>query len=281
MDLSGVPQTVYRTSQMRASLTAAAAAFITILSAGGAEVAAQAFDTSPQYDAYAPEQRVPQVNLPRTPSTGASLGPTSTERMVSLPTTRSSEETSTPAAPPRRADAGALRRGRNATEKAGSDAAVEKTGMPPAPASDQQRYPAGTVLEGVATVYDGQNIVLQGAPVRFDGAEAPALAQQCSTRQGLVWNCGGRAAERLRELVSQGKTRCVVTEPLGSGAAAVCSARGVSDIGATLISEGLAVSNGHDKGRYAMQQATARASSRGMWIGPFEAPWTWRTRHGQ
>lgn len=280
MDLSGVPQTVYRTSQMRASLTAAAAAFITILTAGGAEVAAQAFDTSPQYDAYAPGQRVPQVNLPRTPSPGTSLRPTSTERMESLPTTRSSSETSTPAVPARRADAGALRPDMNANGKAGA-ASTEKTGVPPAPASDQQKYPAGTVLEGTASVYDGQNIILQGAPVRFDGAEAPALAQQCSTRQGLVWNCGGRAAERLRELVSQGRIRCVVTEPLGSGAAAICSARGVSDIGATMISEGLAVSNGHDKGRYAMQQAMARASSRGMWIGPFEAPWTWRARHGQ
>lgn len=240
---------------------------------------AQTFDTSPQYDAYAPEQRVPRVNLPKMRTDGTTLGPSSMERLGSPPSARTETQVATPATPSRRTDAGALRKDENTGSK--PSVSVEQTGVPPAPADDQQKYPAGTVLEGVASVYDGQNIVLEGAPIRLEGAEAPALAQQCMTRKGLVWNCGGRAAERMRELVSSNKVRCVVTEPIGAGAAAICSVRGVSDIGATLISEGLAVSNGHDKGRYAMHQSMARSTSRGMWIGPFEAPWTWRSRYGQ
>ncbi|NTF17231.1 hypothetical protein G6L37_02145 [Agrobacterium rubi] len=261
---------------MNASRIAAAAAFMTILTAGG-HGSAQSFDTSPQYDAYSPGQTVPRVNLPRPVNSSDPVGRTTSERQDTLPTVRSEQPRA--GTPTRRTDAGALSKTRETSGKAPAGP-VEKTGTAPAP-STEQKYPAGTVLEGSVSVYDGQNIVVEGVPVRFDGAEAPALAQQCMTRKGLVWNCGGRAAEKLRNFVASGKVRCVVTEPLGAGAAAICSAQGISDLGAAMIGEGLAVSNGHDKGRYAMQQTVARSAGRGMWIGPFEAPWTWRARHGQ
>jgi Micrococcal nuclease (thermonuclease) homologs len=277
--MRGMPRTVNRTSEMRASRTAAAAAVIASLTGAGL-AAAQGFDTSPQYQEYSPQQSLPRVNLPRPrPATAFVGGSASTEatgssrgaRLETFPSAR-------PEQPSRRTDAGAIRK--DETRQASGAAASERTGTPP-PAPAETKYPAGTVLEGTASVYDGQNIVVEGAAVRFDGAEAPGLAQQCMTRKSLVWDCGARAAARLRELVSGGRVRCVVTEPLGMGAAAICSTHGISDIGATMIGEGLAVSNGHDRGRYAVQQASARESRRGMWIGPFEAPWTWRARNGQ
>jgi endonuclease YncB( thermonuclease family) len=137
------------------------------------------------------------------------------------------------------------------------------------------------VIEGPATVYDGQNLIVEGVPLRLDGAEAPALSQQCMTRKSLVWNCGRRAYDRLAEIASGRKVRCVVTEPLGSGAAALCSTVGISDIGAAMIRDGWAISNGHDRGRYAAVQMIAKSNRIGMWVGPFEAPWTYRARYGQ
>lgn len=262
---------------MKTPLTAASAALITIFATGASDAIAQAFDTSPQYQSYTPAQAVPRVNLPRLRTDGSGLAPTTTPD--TLTTTKSAARDPEPNTTARPANAGAIDKATG--QGTNTPSPTVATGTAPAPAADQQKYPAGTVLEGSTTVYDGQNILISGAPVRLDGAEAPAIGQNCYTRQGLVWKCGEKAAQRLAEIVSAGAIRCTVTEPLGNGAAAICSARGVSDITSVLVSEGLAVRNGHDDGRYAVQQSIAKAGNRGLWIGPFEAPWTWRIRNGQ
>lgn len=277
-----IPRNVNRTTQMNAPRRAAAAAVLiaTVLTAGA--VASQGFDTSPQYSAYASSsQTVPKVNLPRMQTSATSMPGPSVQQSGTLPSAPASSVSTIPSSgttadPKRRTDAGAIRR--NAGTK--KIEPTVKTGTAPAAASEQ-KYPSGMVIEGRASVYDGQNLVVEGVALRLDGAEAPASAQQCMTRKSLVWNCGKRASDRLTELASGRKVRCVVTEPLGTGAAAICSVTGISDLGAAMIREGWAVSNGHDHGRYAAQQMSAKAGRLGMWVGPFEAPWTYRARYGQ
>lgn len=286
MGQRGIPRNVNRTTQMNAPRRAAAAAVLvaTVLTAG--VVAAQGFDTSPQYSAYsASAQTVPKVNLPKMQTSGTSMTGPSVQQSGTLPSapvasTPSIPSSGTTADPKRRTDAGAIRKNANAKNEAKKSEPTVKTGTAP-DTSTQQKYPAGMVIEGTASVYDGQNLIVQGVPLRLDGAEAPAAAQQCMTRKSLVWNCGKRASDRLTEIASGKKVRCVVTEPLGAGAAAICSVTGISDLGAAMIREGWAVSNGHDRGRYSAQQMSAKASGLGMWVGPFEAPWTYRARHGQ
>jgi endonuclease YncB( thermonuclease family) len=258
---------------------AAAALIATVLTAGAA--AAQSFDTTPQYSAYpASSQTVPKVNLPKMQTSGTSMPGPSVQQSGTLPSAApvapAIPSSGTTADPKRRTDAGAIRK--NADPKKVEPTA--KTGTAPA-ASTEQKYPAGIVIEGTASIYDGQNLIVEGVPLRLDGAEAPAIFQQCMTRKSLVWNCGKRASDRLMEIASGKKVRCVVTEPLGAGAAAICSTTGISDIGAAMIREGWAVANGHDHGRYSAQQMSAKATGIGMWVGPFEAPWTYRARHGQ
>jgi endonuclease YncB( thermonuclease family) len=260
---------------------AAAVLIATVLTAGAA--AAQGFDTSPQYSAYSSSsQTVPKVNLPKMQTSGSSISGPSVEQTGTLPSAPAPAASTIPssgttAEPKRRTDAGAIRKTAD-TKK--TEPTTVKTGTAPA-TSTEQKYPAGMVIEGTASVYDGQNLIVEGVPLRLDGAEAPANAQQCMTRKSLVWNCGKRASDRLTEIASGRKVRCVVTEPLGTGAAAICSTTGISDLGAAMIRDGWAVANGHDHGRYAAQQMTAKASGLGMWVGPFEAPWTYRARHGQ
>lgn len=277
-----IPRNVNRTTQMNAPRRAAAAAVLiaTVLTAGA--VAAQGFDTSPQYSAYgSPSQTVPKVNLPKIQTVGTTMSGPSVQQSGTLPSPPAASvpaipSSGTTADPKRRTDAGAIRKNADAKK-------IEptvRTGTPPVVASER-KYPSGMVVEGKASVYDGQNLVVEGVPIRLDGAEAPASAQQCMTRKSLVWNCGKRASDRLTELASGRKVRCVVTEPLGAGAAAICSVTGISDLGAAMIREGWAVSNGHDRGRYSAQQMSAKAGRVGMWVGPFEAPWAYRARYGQ
>jgi endonuclease YncB( thermonuclease family) len=270
---------------MNAPRRAAAAAVLiaTVLTAGAA--AAQSFDTTPQYSAYpASSQTVPKVNLPKMQTSGISMPGASVQQSGTLPSAAGAAPTipssGTTADPKRRTDAGAIRKSADRKVDPKTVDPTVKTGTAPA-ASTDQKYPAGMVIEGRASIYDGQNLIVEGVPLRLDGAEAPATAQQCMTRKSLVWNCGKRASDRLTEIASGKKVRCVVTEPLGAGAAAICSTTGISDLGAAMIREGWAVANGHDHGRYSAQQMSAKAGGLGMWVGPFEAPWTYRSRHGQ
>jgi Micrococcal nuclease (thermonuclease) homologs len=260
-------------------IASATAFFLASILIGGS-TSAQGFDTTPQYEAYSPAaQTVPKVNLPKIQTSGSLPMATSIPSPSSIsssPTVGSFPSSGTTAQPTRRTDAGAIRRDREEKKRE----PTVSTGTPPA-APVEQKYAEGMVIEGRATVYDGQNLVVNGVSIRLDGAEAPAISQQCMTRQSLVWNCGTRAKNRLMELAQGKKVRCTVTEPLGTGAAAICSITGISDLGAAMIRDGWAVANGHDKGRYAAHQMTAKAGKFGIWIGPFEAPWTYRARYGQ
>lgn len=236
--------------------------------------AAQDFVLTQNYDSYRPSSGLPSVGLPRQETMGYQLVKPQTE-----PRAVASDVPERPqAGQQRRTDAGAIR---NPDKAARQPQAPAEAPVSRLPSNDQTKYPQGTVLRGKATIYDGQNLVVAGVPIRLDGAEAPALAQTCLTNRALVWACGSRAAERLRDLVSARPVSCVVTEPLGQGAAAICSVTGISDLGRNMVSEGLAVSNGHDRGRYSSVQAQAKGFRRGVWIGSFEAPWKWRATNGQ
>lgn len=238
---------------------------------------AQEFVLSPTYDTYRPSSGLPSVGLPRQETMGYQLVKPQTqpraEAPAGLPT---SSEPSGPTQ--RRTDAGAIRKTAQTTQEQPLARGAAASQLP---AAEEVRYPEGTVLRGRASVYDGQNLVVAGTPVRLHGAESPALAQTCLTPRALVWDCGKRAAGKLGDLIGGRPVTCVVTEPLGEGVAAVCSVSGIADLGHNMVSEGLAISNGHDRGRYLSAQAEAKSFRRGLWIGTFEAPWAWRTKNGQ
>ena len=236
--------------------------------------AAQDFVLTQNYDAYRPSSGLPSVGLPRQETMGYQLVKPQTEPRAVSPAPPQTAQ----GGQQRRSDAGAIRKSDKTADQpeAATEAPVNQL-----PSPEQTKYPEGTVLRGKASIYDGQNLVVAGAPIRLDGAEAPALAQTCLTSRALVWACGSKAAERLRELVSGRPVSCVVTEPLGQGAAAICSVTGISDLGRNMVSEGLAVSNGHDRGRYSSDQSQAKGFRRGVWIGTFDAPWKWRAANGQ
>lgn len=139
------------------------------------------------------------------------------------------------------------------------------------------KYVAGMVLYGQARAYDGHTLLIDGHPVRLNGIEAPGLKQLCSTPSGTAWRCGQKAFDRLAALVNTGKVRCVVVSPAGHGAAATCSASQTKDIGALLVSEGLAVPNRFSVGVYTAAANSAIKGRRGLWIGPFNDPAKWRS----
>lgn len=143
----------------------------------------------------------------------------------------------------------------------------------------ESKYRAGMTISGKARAVDGQELVVDGVALVLEGVDAPGLRQVCSAPMGTGWRCGQKAKDRLASLVGDGIVRCKVTRPAGTGAAAVCSASQSKDVGEILISEGLAVPNKKRGSYYRPAALRAANTGRGMWMGQFEAPATWRAKH--
>lgn len=111
--------------------------------------------------------------------------------------------------------------------------------------------------------------------MRLLGIDAPELAQNCTTSDGRQWACGKTARDRMSKLLAAGAVDC---RPQGNDQygrlLAHCSVAG-RDIGATMVSEGLALASGE----YWTEEGAARKARRGIWAGDFEAPRTWRDDH--
>jgi endonuclease YncB( thermonuclease family) len=134
------------------------------------------------------------------------------------------------------------------------------------------------ILSGPATVIDGDTLDLTGQRVRLLGIDAPEAAQTCTrgAGSGVAWPCGAEASALLRELLAGRTVSCTQqgTDVYGR-ALAHCSA-GRIDLGASLVSAGLAVVLDNGKDIYGEREAVAQAQAAGLWSGPFQTPSDYR-----
>lgn len=130
-------------------------------------------------------------------------------------------------------------------------------------------------VSGMASASDGDSLRLDGRRIRLEGIDAPELGQTCA-RDGAEWECGADARQRLRMLVSGGRTFCRLHgrdkygRDLGT-----CEVNG-SDIGREMVATGYAVSYG----RYQKEEASAEKRNVGLWAGEFTRPQAWRRTNG-
>jgi endonuclease YncB( thermonuclease family) len=235
------------------------AALVTALSAN-----APAQEVKPGYD---PSSTLPSVSLPqRTQQTSFPTNLQKPAPEVSTAVTRNGTNKTTTDL--KKAPEGALRAAAAVSTAAKTATAGSTT--------TENKYKAGQTLYGRARAYDGHTLTVDGNPVRLNGIEAPGLRQVCSTPTHTSWRCGQKAFERLASLVSSGKVRCTVVSKAGNGAAATCSGAQTKDIGALLVSEGLALPNRQSAGIYNSAAVSAMTARRGLWIGPFTDPAKWR-----
>jgi endonuclease YncB( thermonuclease family) len=267
------------------ALVAAGLSLVSIQAVAQTTTVVNGYATRPDYQRYqttgAPNGfTMPSVSLQRPPAYGTNQTYPTTMPQVgttpgAVPGAQNSQSSNiAPAAPenPRSLDTGRVKS--DSTKDAASQApatSVTATGRTAA-----VKYTAGQIITGKAKVFDGHSLLIGDDAVRLDGADAPGAVQTCTSASGTAWRCGETAYRRLSELTADRKVICRVTEQVGEGAAAICSASGVTDIAAILVREGLAVPNGHDKGRYGGDSNAARAGKSGMWGGSFTLPSKWR-----
>ena len=113
--------------------------------------------------------------------------------------------------------------------------------------------------------------------LRLHGVDAFERHQNCRDAEGKLWPCGDVATARLKELVAQPDFLCEVNENFVDRHArefAVCLSDG-RDVGAVLVSEGLAFAYGR-RTRYITIETEARREHRGAWAGTFVRPQFYR-----
>lgn len=137
--------------------------------------------------------------------------------------------------------------------------------------------PLPATIGGRARVADGDTLHIGDERVRFLGLDAPELHQTCTDTKGNDWSCGREASDRLRDLIANRTVECTTEGRDKYGRyLGRCSVDG-KDLGAILVSEGLAVASFPD---YGSEETVARREKRGLWVGQFEMPRQWRDSHG-
>ena len=115
--------------------------------------------------------------------------------------------------------------------------------------------------------------------LRLLGVDAFERLQTCGDGKGGVWYCGAIATGRLKQLVAMPGFGCQVDEEFVDRHArefAVCFVDG-KDVGAILVSEGLAFAYGR-RTRYIAIEEEAKRERRGAWgAGSFVRPQFFRS----
>jgi endonuclease YncB( thermonuclease family) len=135
-------------------------------------------------------------------------------------------------------------------------------------------------IAGVVSVIDADTIEIHGQRIRLYGIDAPESCQTCEDAFGRTWRCGQRAALALQDLIGRRTVSCAERDIDRYGRLVAQCQQGDIDIGEWLVSQGLALAYRRYSEAYVTAEETASAAKRGVWVGPFMAPWDWRREHG-
>jgi len=135
------------------------------------------------------------------------------------------------------------------------------------------------LMQGAASVIDGDTIEIRGERIRLDAIDAPESSQLCLDAAGNRFLCGQKSAFLLAGMIGRSTVAC---QPKGRDrykrTIAVCFKGGIN-LNAWIVAQGWAVAFRKYGNDYIDEEDEARIKSRGMWAGSFEMPWDWRARN--
>ena len=135
------------------------------------------------------------------------------------------------------------------------------------------------MLEGAATVIDGDTIEIAGNRIRLHGIDALEGKQRCRRADGATWACGRDAARALRGMIAGGRVSCSVRGRDQYGrAVGTCYANG-ADLNGRMVRQGHALAYRHYSRRYVGEENSARTARAGIHSGEYEPPRNWRRRN--
>ncbi len=130
-------------------------------------------------------------------------------------------------------------------------------------------------IEGDAFIIDGDSIMISSVMIRLAGIDAPELHQFCGTKK-VRYPCGLEAKKYLERLIANQSVTCHwYKKDQYRRILATCETKQVSNINATIVHNGWAVSY-HD---YPKEEQEARKKKKGIWQSSFQKPREWRKAH--
>lgn len=137
-------------------------------------------------------------------------------------------------------------------------------------------------------VVDGDTLRIGDRTLRLNGMDAVELRQLCRNADGSSWGCGLEARDALTEMVAAGGLVCSARGSAGYGrAGGDCRTDALTSLSAELVAQGWAVGDKYQSlvrrlvsdGKFAAEEAEAKAAKRGIWRGTFDHPVVWRSTH--
>lgn len=134
------------------------------------------------------------------------------------------------------------------------------------------------VIEGQASVLDGDTLRIEGRVIHLHGIDAAEPAQTC--RLGSTeYPCGAMASARLAELTLEKTVRCEGRDKTREGELLAVCFVGKTELNAAMVEAGWALAFRRESEAYAAVEERANKAKSGVWRGGFIRPWEWRLRH--
>jgi endonuclease YncB( thermonuclease family) len=128
-----------------------------------------------------------------------------------------------------------------------------------------------------ASVIDGDTLEIHGMRIRLWGIDAPESSQLCRDEEGVLYRCGGQAANALDDFIARRPLSCapINLDPYGR-TVATCAVAGI-DLGRWLVVNGYALDwPQYSRKKYNDAQREAEHAGRGVWKGSYVEPWLFR-----
>ncbi|CAK01503.1 thermonuclease family protein [Bartonella tribocorum] len=140
------------------------------------------------------------------------------------------------------------------------------------PLPQKEKFSSQNSVEGKALIIDGDSITISSIKIRLVGIDAPELHQFCGKKDAR-YPCGLEAKKYLEQLLENQTVTCHWRKTdKYRRILATCQTKQVSNINATLVQNGWAVSYYE----YPKEEQEARRKKRGIWASSFQRPREWR-----
>ena len=141
-------------------------------------------------------------------------------------------------------------------------------------AAHAQTLPA--VVQGQASVIDGDTLDIHGQRIRLHGIDAPESSQLCYLN-GQGWRCGKASAWELAKKTDGKLVSCQVKDKDRYGRlVADCLVNGKS-VNAQQVEEGWALAYAKYSKDFVANQERAKAARRGIWASQWTSPEQYRS----
>jgi endonuclease YncB( thermonuclease family) len=134
------------------------------------------------------------------------------------------------------------------------------------------------VVQGSATVTDGDTIRMGETRIRLEGIDAPEISQTCTRSNGTRWRCGKASKAALIEKIGQQTVRCEISGTDRYKRSIGTCFVGKLNLNQWMVQNGWSVAYARYSKMYVADEQQARRRRLNIWSGDFEVPNEFRSR---